>query len=97
MPRPRKRKSLTELGPIEMRPIGDLKNYAKNPRTHTDAKVIAAEQTGRSCLCLKISPACVDVSVERWQNFTGDAAVLEGDGRTFEEVGAERQQQAAAE
>ena len=26
------------------------------------------------------------VAVERWQDFTGGVAVLEGDGRTFNEV-----------
>jgi hypothetical protein len=27
-----------------------------------------------------------DVIVQRWQDFTGKAATLEGDGRTFDEV-----------
>lgn len=34
----------------------------------------------------ELSPAYVDVAVERWQDFTGGGAVLEGDGRTFNEV-----------
>ena len=32
----------------------------------------------------------VDVAVTRWQNFTGKQAVLEGDGRTFDELAQER-------
>jgi DNA modification methylase len=52
--------------------------------------IVAAEQTGRSCLCLEISPAYVDVSVKRWQDFTGKLATLDGDGRTFDEVAAQR-------
>ena len=32
----------------------------------------------------------VDVAVKRWQSFTGKAATLEGDGRTFAEVEASR-------
>jgi hypothetical protein len=32
----------------------------------------------------------VDVIIRRWQDFTGDKATLEGDGRTFAEVAAER-------
>jgi len=32
----------------------------------------------------------VDVAVKRWQDFTGQRAVLEGDGRTFEEVASGR-------
>ena len=33
-----------------------------------------------------ISPAYVDVAVRRWQDFIGQQAVLEGDGRPFHEV-----------
>ena len=33
--------------------------------------LIAAEQTGRSCLALEIDPRYVDVAVARWQAFTG--------------------------
>jgi hypothetical protein len=33
---------------------------------------------------------CVDVIVRRWQVLTGKKATLEGDGRSFEEVGRER-------
>jgi len=36
--------------------------------------LIAAEQLGRSCLCVEISPAYCDVIVERWQNLTGKKA-----------------------
>ena len=43
--------------------------------------LIAAETTGRVCLGIELNPAYVDVAVERWQRFTGKAAVLEGSGR----------------
>jgi hypothetical protein len=39
---------------------------------------------------MEISPAYVDVAVERWQADTGRDAILDGDGRTFAEVKAER-------
>ena len=48
--------------------------------------LVAAQDTGRICYGLEIDPAYVDVIVLRWQHLTGKAAVLEGDGRTFEEV-----------
>ena len=35
-------------------------------------------------------PQYVDVAVERWQAFTGETAKLEGDGRSFAAVAAER-------
>jgi DNA modification methylase len=52
--------------------------------------IIAAEQTGRSCLALELSPAYCDVIVNRWQDFTGLKATLDGDGRTFDEIASER-------
>lgn len=48
--------------------------------------LIAAETTGRVCYGIELNPAYVDVAVERWQQFTGQDAVLDGDGRSFEEV-----------
>jgi hypothetical protein len=32
----------------------------------------------------------VDVEVQRWQHLTGKKAILDGDGRSFEEVASER-------
>ncbi|MCU9849282.1 DNA modification methylase [Defluviimonas sp. WL0024] len=48
--------------------------------------LIAAETTGRVCLGIELNPAYVDVSVERWQQFTGQDAVLDQDGRSFDDV-----------
>jgi hypothetical protein len=36
----------------------------------------------------------VDVTVQRWQELAGKKAILEADGRTFEEVARERQAEA---
>jgi DNA modification methylase len=58
--------------------------------------LIATEQTGRSCIGLEISPAYVDVAVNRWQEFGGNAATLDGDGRSFAEIAAERGAESAA-
>jgi DNA modification methylase len=52
--------------------------------------LIAAETTGRVCFGIELNPAYVDVAVERWQAFTGQVAVLEGDGRAFEDINAKR-------
>ncbi len=52
--------------------------------------LIAAETTGRVCLGIELNPAYVDVAVQRWQQFTGQEAVLDGTGRTFAQVKAER-------
>lgn len=61
-----------------------------DPFLGSGTTVIAAEMTGRSCLSLELHPLYVDVSVRRWQNFTQLQATLDGDGRSFDAVAAER-------
>jgi DNA modification methylase len=45
--------------------------------------LVAAEMTGRTCHAIELSPAYVDAAVARWQAFTGQRAVREGDGFPF--------------
>lgn len=52
--------------------------------------LIACENTGRQCRMMELDPRYVDVIVKRWQNHTGEQAVLESTGQTFDEVMAER-------
>ena len=52
--------------------------------------VDGAPPNGRRVFAMEISPAYIDVAVERWQADTGRDAVLEGDGRTFAQVKTER-------
>jgi DNA modification methylase len=58
--------------------------------------IIATEITGRACHAIEVAPAYIDVAVKRWQEFTGKEANLDGDGRTFDQIAAERQPQEAA-
>ena len=51
----------------------------------------AAELTGRICCGIELDPKYVDVTVQRWMGLSGKQATLESDGRTFEQVAAERQ------
>jgi DNA modification methylase len=67
-----------------------------DPFSGSGTTIIAAEMTGRSCLAIEIHPAYVDVTVLRWQAFTGGAATLEGTGKSFAELAAERQAKGAA-
>ena len=39
--------------------------------------LIAAEQLGRKCYGMEISPQYCDVIVKRWENLTGKKAVLD--------------------
>lgn len=57
--------------------------------------MIAAEMEGRHAYCIELSETYCDVIVKRWEAFTGASAVLEGDGRTFDEIAAQRNQEAA--
>jgi 16S rRNA G966 N2-methylase RsmD len=52
--------------------------------------MIAAERTGRRAVLLEIDPAYCDVILQRWQEETGQAAVLDGEDRTFADVSALR-------
>lgn len=61
------------------------------PFNGSGTAIIACEMTGRTCHALEISPAYVDVTILRWQAFTGRSAYLEADGRSFTEILAERQ------
>lgn len=61
-----------------------------DPFLGSGASVIAAESIDRRCYGIELDPGYVDVIVLRWQNLTGKAATIEGDGRTFTEIAAER-------
>ena len=61
------------------------------PFSGSGTTIIAAEMTGRACHAIELSPAYVDVAVRRWQDFTGNEATLEADGRTFATVAGERE------
>src|SRR5262249_20817273 len=61
-----------------------------DPFIGSGTSIIAAETCGRICYGLEIVPGYVDIAVKRWQDFTGKPALLDGDGRTFEEISAER-------
>jgi DNA modification methylase len=52
--------------------------------------LIAAEQTKRRAFLCELDALYCDVIVERWEKLTGKQAVLDGDGRAFAEVRAER-------
>ncbi|MBL4766536.1 MAG: site-specific DNA-methyltransferase [Rhodobacteraceae bacterium] len=52
--------------------------------------LIAAETTGRVCHGIELNPVYVDVAVQRWQQFTGQAATLDGTDQTFADLKSER-------
>jgi DNA modification methylase len=73
-----------------------IKNSSRRGRSVLDiflgsgTTMIAAEICGRICYGTELDPRYVDVIVRRWQDFTGQQATLQGDGRTFSEVAEAR-------
>ena len=67
-------------------------NVVFEPFSGSGSQLIAAEQLGRRCRALEISPAFVDVAVRRWQTATGREATLSETGETFADVEARRKQ-----
>ena len=55
------------------------------PFSGSGSQIIAAEQTGRICYAMELSPNYVDVAVRRWQQYTGKRAVHAETGREFGE------------
>lgn len=88
------RPAKNELHPT-MKPVALVERALRNSSRQGDmvfdpfggsgTTLIAAETTGRKASLLELDPVYVDVIVQRWQQFTGRAAVREDDGRTFDE------------
>ena len=52
--------------------------------------LIGAEQTGRKAHIMELDPKYVDVAVQRWQSFKGESAILEQNGKSYDELRNER-------
>ncbi len=78
-----------------------LENSSRNgeivldPFGGSGSTLIACEKLQRQGRLMELEPRYVDVIVQRWQQFTGQAAVLEGAGCSFEEAARQRLPQAA--
>jgi DNA modification methylase len=90
----------SETGHSTQKPVECMKRPIENnsspgqaiyePFSGSGTTIIAGEMTGRSVYAVELNPAYVDVAVKRWQDFTGQKAILEGSGKTFDEIGGER-------
>ena len=56
------------------------------PFAGSGSQIMAGEANGRRVFAMEISSAYVDVAVQRWQADTGREAILDGDGRGFDEI-----------
>ena len=97
----------SETGHSTQKPIECMRKPIENNSAPGDAvyepfsgsgtTIIAGEQTGRRVYAVELNPPYVDIAVTRWQAFTGKDATLDGDGRTFAEITAERAGHGATE
>lgn len=70
--------------------FSDPDDIVYEPFCGSGTQLIAAQKNGRTCFGMDIAPQYADVAVKRWQNFTGQQAILEGTDSTFDEVSVER-------
>ncbi len=61
-----------------------------DPFGGSGSTLIACEATEPRARLLELDPKYVDVIVKRWQGYMGQKAVLEGEGRYFEQIEIER-------
>ena len=57
-----------------------------DPFGGSGSTLIACEKTGRQARLMEIDPKYCDVIIRRWQDFTGQEAVLESTGDSFESM-----------
>jgi len=89
-----------------MKPVALVERAIRNSSKHRDivldpfggsgTTMIAAERTDRHAVLLEIDPAYVDVIVRRWEEASGQPAILDGEDRTFDDVAAMRMASNAA-
>jgi DNA modification methylase len=62
-----------------------------DPFGGSGSTLIACEKVGRQARLVELDPKYCDVIVMRWQEFSGGAATLDGDGRSYEEIARARE------
>jgi DNA modification methylase len=86
----------SETGHSAQKPVECMKRPIENnsspgqavydPFVGSGTTIIAAEMTARSCHAIEVNPAYVDVTIQRWQAFTGEKARREADGKKFDDL-----------
>jgi DNA modification methylase len=67
---------------------GDL---VLDPFAGVGATLIACHKTGRRARLIELDSKYVDITIARWEAYTGEKARLASNGRTFDEVAKDRQ------
>lgn len=95
IPRPKRSEEHPTMKPVELIRLCIANNtppagVVLDPFSGSGSTLLMCEEHGYSCRGLELAPQYVDVIVKRWQEFTGKEATLDGDGRTFAQLAAER-------
>jgi DNA modification methylase len=56
--------------------------------------LIACDRRGRKARLMELDPKYADVIATRYQQYTGKQAILDGDGRTYDEIARDRRRAA---
>jgi DNA modification methylase len=62
-----------------------------DPFGGSGSTLIACEKAERQARLIELDPKYCDVIVQRWQDWAGGTAVLDGDDRTFGEIAGSRE------
>lgn len=79
IPRPKRSEDHPTMKPVELI-VRALRNSSRpgdlvfEPFSGSGSTLIACEDTGRACRAVELSPAYVQVAIERWQKLTGKQA-----------------------
>lgn len=94
----------SETGHSTQKPVECMKRPIENnsspgqaiyePFSGSGTTIIACEQTDRACHAIELNPAYVDMAIIRWQDFTGEQAVLEATGETYADLHTSRVEKA---
>ena len=68
----------------------DFKSRELGPQRNLSEPAGFERQVAGAERLMELDPKYVDVSVRRWQKFSGGTATLEADGCTFDQVARER-------
>lgn len=78
---------LVERALVNSSKISDI---VLDPFAGSGSTLIACERQGRRARLMEIDPRYADCILRRFEDFSGKKAVLEGDGRAFEDVARDR-------
>ena len=59
-----------------------------DPFGGSGSTLIACEKASREARLIELDPKYVDTLILRWQEFSGGTAILNDDGRSYEEIAA---------